>query len=73
VPREALSVWLDDRRAPPDDGWVWVKTPAEAIALLKSCPVERLSLVEDRAFRPKINGSTETPTHGSAVSVGRSR
>jgi hypothetical protein len=47
MPREALSVWLDDRRPPPDDGWTWVETPAEAIALLEGGAVERLSLDHD--------------------------
>lgn len=44
---EHLAVWLDDRRRPPDDSWTWVKTPAEAISLLDTGRVERLSLDHD--------------------------
>jgi hypothetical protein len=41
-----LKVWLDDlREAPP--GWVHVKTPEEAIELLRSGEVEEISLDHD--------------------------
>jgi len=44
-----MKVWLDDRRPPyPDpDEWEWVKTPAEAIDLLRSGNVIELSLDHD--------------------------
>jgi hypothetical protein len=44
-----VRVWLDDRRSPcPDpDGWVWVRTPAEAIELLGTGEVSELSLDHD--------------------------
>ena len=43
---DAMKVWLDDRREPPP-GWVWVKTPAETIALLEAGGVDELSLDHD--------------------------
>jgi hypothetical protein len=44
-----VKVWLDDRRPPPPDPqtWVWVRTPAEAIALLETAAVTELSLDHD--------------------------
>jgi Cyclic-phosphate processing Receiver domain len=44
-----MKVWLDDRRAPhPDpETWIWVKTPAEAIELLRTGEVTELSLDHD--------------------------
>ncbi len=42
-----LKVYLDDERTPPDDGWVLVKTPAQAIALLETGEVSHLSLDHD--------------------------
>ena len=44
-----MRVWLDDRRSPhPDpDSWEWVRTPAEAIALLLTGKVTELSLDHD--------------------------
>jgi hypothetical protein len=47
VQGERLSVWLDDHRPPPEEGWTWAKTPAETIALLESGRVERLSVDHD--------------------------
>jgi hypothetical protein len=44
-----VKVWLDDRRSPyprPEE-WVWVRTPAEAIRLLKTGEVNELSLDHD--------------------------
>ena len=41
-----LKVYLDDERTPPD-GWVLVKTPAQAIALLETGEVSHLSLDHD--------------------------
>lgn len=41
-----MRVWLDDVRAAPD-GWVHVKTPEEAIDLLRSGQVEEISLDHD--------------------------
>jgi hypothetical protein len=45
--QRGLLVWLDDRRPPPDDGWRRVRTPAEAIALLRAGVVAVLSLDHD--------------------------
>ena len=42
-----LKVYLDDERTPPDDGWVLVKTPAQAVALLETGEVSHLSLDHD--------------------------
>jgi hypothetical protein len=39
-------VWLDDRRPAPE-GWVHVRTPEEAIELLRGGEVEELSLDHD--------------------------
>jgi hypothetical protein len=41
-----MKVWLDDERAAPD-GWVHVRTPEEAIGLLRGGEVEELSLDHD--------------------------
>ena len=41
-----LKVYLDDERTPPD-GWVLVKTPKSAIALLETGMVSHLSLDHD--------------------------
>jgi hypothetical protein len=41
-----VKVWLDDRRPAPE-GWVHVRTPEEAIELLRSDVVEELSLDHD--------------------------
>jgi Cyclic-phosphate processing Receiver domain len=45
-----MKVWLDDRRTPPDEDWLWVETSAEAIALLRDNEVEELSLDHDLAI-----------------------
>jgi Cyclic-phosphate processing Receiver domain len=41
-----VKVWLDDRRPAPD-GWVRVRTPEEAIELLRGGDVDELSLDHD--------------------------
>jgi hypothetical protein len=41
-----VRVWLDDERPAPD-GWVHVRTPEEAIELLRGGGVEELSLDHD--------------------------
>jgi hypothetical protein len=41
-----VKVWLDDEREAPD-GWARVKTPEEAIDLLRSGEVEEISLDHD--------------------------
>jgi hypothetical protein len=41
-----MNVWLDDVREAPE-GWVHVKTPEEAINLLRSGEVEEISLDHD--------------------------
>lgn len=41
-----MKVWLDDVRDAPD-GWVHVRTPEEAIELLRSGKVEEISLDHD--------------------------
>jgi hypothetical protein len=41
-----VRVWLDDERAAPA-GWVHVRTPEEAIELLRGGAVEELSLDHD--------------------------
>lgn len=41
-----MKVYLDDERTPPE-GWILVRWPEEAIALLKTGKVEALSLDHD--------------------------
>jgi hypothetical protein len=41
-----VKVWLDDRREAPE-GWVHVRTPEEAIELLRGGEVEEISLDHD--------------------------
>ena len=47
-----LHVWLDDVRLPPA-GFIWVKTPEEAIKLLKTNKVEYISLDHDLSLSPE--------------------
>ena len=44
-----MKVWLDDRRSPYPEpgGWVWVRTPAEAIELLRTGEIDAISLDHD--------------------------
>ena len=42
-----MNLWLDDMRTPPDEEWVWVRTPEDAIAILDAGRVRRLSLDHD--------------------------
>jgi hypothetical protein len=42
-----MRLWLDDRRPPPDESWVWVKTADEAIQLLALGNVAEASLDHD--------------------------
>jgi hypothetical protein len=41
-----VKVWLDDRRSAPE-GWVHVRTPEEAIELVRGGEVEEISLDHD--------------------------
>ena len=53
-----MKVWLDDWRDAPA-GWVHIRTPDEAIELLRSGEVEEISLDHDlRLFSPGGNEST---------------
>jgi hypothetical protein len=54
-----MRVWLDDRRPTPE-GWVRVRTPEEAIELLRAGGVGELSLDHDL-------GSTWPPASGPAT------
>lgn len=54
-----MNLWLDDKRIAPD-GWVWVKTAADAIAALKVCQFETISLDHDL-------GDEEGPTGYSVL------
>jgi hypothetical protein len=42
-----IKLWLDDLRSPPSEDWTWVKSAAEAIAVLKGGLVEEVSLDHD--------------------------
>lgn len=48
---EPIRLWLDDLRDPaehrPGEDWLWVKTVAEAIAVLESQPVSHLGIDND--------------------------
>lgn len=46
-----MQVFLDDERAPPH-GWIHVKTPEEAIELLKTNNVDMISLDHDLGLEP---------------------
>ena len=45
-----MKVFLDDRRPVPDDTWVLVTTPSEAIALLETGEVELISFDHDLGY-----------------------
>jgi hypothetical protein len=51
-----MKVYLDDQREPPDDSWVLVGTPADAIDLLRTGEVEAISLDHDLGL---IDGTRE--------------
>ncbi len=42
-----MKVWHDDRREPPNDGWLWAKTNEEAICFLLTGEVYEISLDHD--------------------------
>lgn len=44
---DLLSLWLDDLRPPPTPDWTWVKTGEDAIVMLKSVAIGRISLDHD--------------------------
>jgi hypothetical protein len=52
-----MKVWLDDRRAAPE-GWVHVRTPEEAIELLRGGEVEEISLDHDLGLDAGGRGRT---------------
>ena len=64
-----MRVWLDDQRAAPE-GWVHVRTPEEAIELLRGGEVEELSLDHDLASSSAR--ATGRATTSSSDSSGRS-
>jgi hypothetical protein len=47
---QLVGVWLDGQRPPPEEAWVCVRTPAEAIALLETGTVNELSLGHDQGL-----------------------
>ena len=44
---QGVKLWLDDIRTPPDETWTWVKTVADAKALMKKEQVSIASLDHD--------------------------
>jgi hypothetical protein len=44
---DGTRLWLDDVRTPPDDSWTWVKTVADATALMEAGQVAEASLDHD--------------------------
>lgn len=42
-----MRLWLDDIRTPPDSSWLWVKSAAAAIAVLKAGQITEVSLDHD--------------------------
>jgi hypothetical protein len=44
---DVIRLWLDDLRTPPDDSWTWVKTVADATALMEAGEVAEASLDHD--------------------------
>ena len=47
---DRLKVYLDDVRDPPDDTWVCVRTPSEAIELLETGRVAEISFDFDLGY-----------------------
>jgi hypothetical protein len=64
-----VKVWLDDQRAAPE-GWVHVRTPEEAIRLLRRGEVEELSLDHDLGL--DVGRASGRATTSSSGSSGRS-
>jgi hypothetical protein len=60
-----VKVWLDDRRPAPE-GWVRVRTPEEAIDLLRAGGVDELSLDHDLGV-----GARERTGHDVLLSLER--
>lgn len=52
-----MNLWLDDERKSPRN-WVWVKTPGDCIDVLKTFPVDILSLDHDLGIF--VDGKEET-------------
>ena len=50
-----MRVWLDDAPAAPE-GWVHVRTPEEAIDLLRAGAVEEISLDHDLGLDIRVAG-----------------
>jgi hypothetical protein len=60
-----MKLWLDDTRDPAEHGrigWVWVKTAAEAIELLKTGEVEQLQLDHDLTVEQTLGNDDHEPT-----------
>src|SRR5262245_28602856 len=41
-----MRLWIDDLRPPPDEGWYWAKSSAEALSVL-GCDVREISFDHD--------------------------
>lgn len=55
---DRLKVYLDDVRDPPDDTWVCVRTPSEAIELLQTGRVDEITLDFDLGYDAEGNELT---------------
>lgn len=38
-----MRIWLDDFRKPPDWSWMWARTPAEVLALMRGDELEEIA------------------------------
>jgi hypothetical protein len=61
INRPAVFLWLDDRRPAPSE-WRWVKTVAEAIALMQEEDVEAMSLDHDLDDASSAGANEHEPT-----------
>ncbi len=61
-----MKLWLDDRRSPHPNPreWIWVKTPDEAIELLRRGDVTELSLDHDLGL---LDGERESTGYDVVV------
>lgn len=59
----SIKLWLDDVRNPsryhPNEDWLWVKTAAEAIEVLGSKDVSKVSLDHDLGEEPRFGNGYE--------------
>ncbi len=55
-----VKVWIDDIRVPPGDGWVWLKSSAEALAWMEARRAAGESLGDVMSFDHDLGGDDTT-------------